>query len=73
MTMYSVYKNKVVRLIVGFIAIITFAFVIIPIINHLELVEPIVTANKNNEINTSGLFYTEVEVSTESENYFNKN
>jgi len=50
--------------------LIIFAFVIIPQVNLLTPIKNIVSSTKENDINTSSLFYTEVELASESENYF---
>jgi len=46
------------------------AFVIIPYINRLAMVEPIVSTTKENDIDAGSLFYSDVELVSESENYF---
>lgn len=63
-------KTKWLRLIVGCIGLTVFAFIIIPQINLLTPVKNIVSSTKENDINASSLFYTEVELASESENFF---
>lgn len=46
------------------------AFVIIPYINRLAMVEAIVSTTKENDIDAGSLFYSDVELVSESENYF---
>lgn len=58
------------KLLAGVLLTSVIAFVIIPYINRLAMVDPIVSTTKENDIDAGSLFYSDVELVSESENYF---
>ncbi len=54
----------------GFLIIGVFAFILIPNYSRLHAVNSFFSTIKENDINTSGMFYSETDVISESENYF---
>lgn len=58
------------KLLAGVLLTGVIAFVIIPYINRLAMVAPIVSTTKENDIDAGSLFYSDVELVSESENYF---
>ncbi len=47
-----------------------FAFVFIPSLARITVVEAVVSSIKANDINAASLYYSDTEVISESENYF---
>ena len=57
-------------LLLGFLLVAGFAFILIPGFNNIEIVDSVVSSIKANEIDAGSLFYTDIEVASESEIYF---
>lgn len=62
--------NKWLKLLLGSLLISGFAFILIPGFNHIESVNSVVSSIRENDIDAGSLFYTDIEVASESENYF---
>lgn len=66
----SLQINKWFKLLLGLLLVAGFAFILIPGFNQIESVNAVVSSNKKNEIDAGSLFYTDIEVASESEIYF---
>lgn len=53
----------------GFICIWAFMFVIVPGFNDLPVVKPLIDYNVANDVKATALFYSDVEETSEAQNY----
>ncbi len=63
-------RNRWLRLFAGAILTGLIAFGLIPQLNRIAAIDSVVSTIKNNDIDAGGLFYSDTEVISEAENYF---
>ena len=58
-----------VWLVAGFVCIWAFMFVVVPAFNDLPVVKPLIDFNVEHDVKATALFYSDVEETSEAQNY----
>lgn len=61
--------SRWIWLLVGLVCIWAFMFVLVPALNDLPLFKPLIAFNVEHDIKAKALFYSDVEETSEAQNY----